>query len=108
MELKGINARPQDDVPTEKILQYIVKDYRRMYIENMMLKAHVSRLERIYDQTKERLFAISTAGDGNHLYGTRRKIAAALQELLYNTTKQHLQATNALDRSKEIIEQKNN
>lgn len=30
IEQKG-HVRPQDDVPTERIIHYIVKDYRRMY-----------------------------------------------------------------------------
>lgn len=37
--------RPQDDVPIEKIIHYIVKDYRRMYDENLHMKACLKSLK---------------------------------------------------------------
>ena len=36
--------RPQDDVPTEVIIHYIVRDYRRMYL------MHESLMDKLYEQ----------------------------------------------------------
>lgn len=37
-------GHPQEDVPVEMIIHYIVKDYRRMFEENMHLKAAIRML----------------------------------------------------------------
>ena len=39
-------GHPQEDVPVEMIIHYIVKDYRRMFEENMHLKAAIRMLRR--------------------------------------------------------------
>lgn len=39
-------GHPQEDVPVEKIIHYIVKDYRRMFEENMHLKVAIKMLRR--------------------------------------------------------------
>ena len=37
--------RGQDDVPVERLIHYIVKDYRRMYLDYDELRARVRRAE---------------------------------------------------------------
>lgn len=46
--------RPQDDVPTERIIHYIVKDYRRMYNSYDDLRARVRRAEEKVKNARER------------------------------------------------------
>ena len=49
MEIKNIenwkgSGRPQDDVPAEKIIQYVVKDYQRLFERSQNYEPRIERM----------------------------------------------------------------
>lgn len=45
MDIEYHNRKPQDDIPTEVIIHYIVKDYQRMFLTYGELKARAEKAE---------------------------------------------------------------
>lgn len=55
--------RGQDDVPVERLIHYIVKDYRRMYLDYDELKARVRRAEQKVQDAREKNYEIQKVNE---------------------------------------------
>lgn len=46
---------PQDDLPYEQRMYYIIRDYRRMFYEREQVVAYVNKLKRRIEQLEEKI-----------------------------------------------------
>lgn len=88
--------RPQDDVPDERVLKYIVGDYRRMFIERTALIAYIREMECIYKDMQTEVFRI--VGGGGRSVGKKNRMVQDLRQMLYNNTKKHMEQQELLRR----------
>lgn len=86
------HPRPQDDVPTERVLAYIVGDYQRMYNERQALIDYIRALESIYSEVQIHLYKNAT----EKWTPTKKRMLADERELLYDVTRSHLKAQEKL------------
>lgn len=89
--------RPQDDVPDEHVLKYIVRDYRRMFHERLALIAYIRRMENIYKVTQKGLF-VYACHDNIDKLPAKKRMVQEIQLLLYDITKEHLSAQKQLQK----------
>ena len=54
MEFEYHNRRPQDDVPVDLIIHYIVKDYQRMYLTYDEMEKRALKAEATIEELKEK------------------------------------------------------
>ena len=55
--------RGQDDVPVERLIHYIVKDYRRMYLDYDELRARVRRAEQKVQDARDKNYEIQKVNE---------------------------------------------
>lgn len=100
LEAPADHPRPQDDVPNERVLHYIVKDYRRMYLERQTLIDYSRALERIYKETQVALYRDVTA----QKRPTRKRLMQNMKMTLFDMTQQHMAAQDILCKNLGIAE----
>lgn len=81
-------------IPQEHHLFYIVKDYRRMYVENMQLRNQITQLKRKNCELKKRNLRqgveLTKAYDAlNHCVKHMKKCGVALSTFLEKFIKEH-------------------
>ena len=96
--------RPQDNVPDEQVLHYVVKDYRRMFHERLALIAYIRRMENIYKVTQKELYVFACHDNVDKL-PAKKRIVQDLRLLLYDITKEHLSANKQLNKMIGLPEQ---
>lgn len=95
LEQPDNRPRPQDNVPDERVLQYIVGDYQRMFRERLALIAYIRRMEHIYKAAQVGIFRYA-AHDKIEKIPNKKRLIAELRILLYDMTKEHLSAQKQL------------
>jgi hypothetical protein len=95
LEQPPTEKRPQDDVPDERVLKYVVGDYQRMFHERLALIAYIRRLENIYKNAQMGIFRYA-AHDKIEKIPNKKRMVQELRLLLYDITKEHLSAQKQL------------
>lgn len=95
LDVPADHVRPQDDVPDDRVLQYVVGDYQRMYRERQTLIDHIRALEHIYKDVQLGLYKCTLA------HSSRNRMVANIRQLLYDMTKEHMEAQKRLRRNLE-------
>ena len=85
------HERPQDEIPNERVLHFIVSDYRRMYNERGALIAYIHSLEAIYKETQTRLFKDTISTEIK-----KKRLVADVRQILFDTTNDHIKAQERL------------
>lgn len=86
--------RPQDDIPDERVLNYIVRDYQRMYNERYALVTYIRSMENIYKTVQTDMFKITS--DSLTGLPTKKRIVADIRKSLFDITNRHVNAQHRL------------
>ena len=97
LERPDNRPRPQDNVPDERILHYVVSDYQRMFHERLTLINYIRRMENIYKTVQQGLF-VYACHDSSEKLPAKKRMLQELRSLLYQITTEHLSAQEQLQK----------
>lgn len=93
MDVEYHNRKPQEDVPVDQIIHYIVKDYQRMFLTFNDMKERAEKAEAKIEELKKKYFTqIENRGKDSK---SQEKIKQ-LEEKLQNAQQQNRLLANAI------------